>query len=159
VLELHGIVEARRGQGGGLFIGRPNPEFALSSAIQFLRADRGLNNKAATLHRRLFESIAQLGTLRAANEQRQAFAELASAETADVSAVLDQFIAMAGNRVLALFAAIAGRLIENDYSGSSEHLTALAQAVSESDASRARRIIGDYLGASGPANTRSSSDA
>ena len=159
VLELHGIVEARRGQGGGLFIGLPNPSFALDSAIQFLKGDDELNDNAPKLHARLFASVAQLGTLRASAEQREALGQLISDSKADVPAVLDLLAAMTNNRVLSLFAAIATRLITYNHGQSKSELRRLSDAVSAYDASLARRIVGDYLDASGPANTRASSAA
>ncbi len=37
MLELHGIVRPQRGRGGGLMIGRPNPDYTIASAKRYLR--------------------------------------------------------------------------------------------------------------------------
>lgn len=37
ILELHSIVRTQRGRGGGLVVGRPDPAYAIESAVNFLR--------------------------------------------------------------------------------------------------------------------------
>ena len=159
MLELHGVVVARRGQGGGLFVGSPDPTFALESAVQFLDGDTLLSQSAPLVHRRIFESLVQIGTLRASSAQRDALVELASSSKPALQPFLEQIVAMSGNRVLALFAGISGKLISYEHSLDPAGLNSVAQAVAKFDAAYARRLLGDYLYDNGPENTLRNSAA
>lgn len=153
-LELHGVVEARRGQGGGLFVGTPSPEYAISSAIDFL-SEQDHATGAAELRQRMLESVAQLAALRATDAQRQELLELAEGADIDGGILLQRLVAMANNRVLSLFTQILDRFLSQtrQHSGPATALRALARSVSVRDGPMARRHVGDYFDASGPENT------
>jgi len=152
ILELHGIIETRRGQGGGLFVGQPSPEYAIATVVGLV-GESGFDQKGAReFRRRLFESIAQFAAVRGTASQHAALEAAESAGEHGDEAVLDCMIAMAHNRVLSLFAQILMRYLRQSGDEAYLHerkpvLQAAARSILGRDGALARRQIGAYFGA------------
>jgi DNA-binding FadR family transcriptional regulator len=156
ILELHGIVTMRRGQGGGLFVSEPSPDYTIATAASFLGGNVRQSG-VLDARRRLFQSIVQLAALRGSEEERVALAgHLAAGEGADEGSVFtpDAFLEMVSkmgrNRVLGLFGTILNRFIEETeegrhHCGSPEASLAVMEAIANGDGPLARRRMGVYL--------------
>jgi DNA-binding FadR family transcriptional regulator len=162
LLELHGVARSRRGRGGGLRIGRPDPSYAIASAARYLR-QAGLGAEACReVRRALLLGAAQLAAQRATDSGLARLEELvrsaAPAEQAGAAAVQDFHRALcelSGNRALALLtqivlsmAADGERTNERAVPHETEVKTRLAhllEALLAHDAARARRQMLEHL--------------
>lgn len=159
ILEPHGIVRMRRGQGGGLFIGAPSPDYTVDAAISYFHSARLNESGAVRVRGRLFQSIAQFAAIRSMPEERAQLVALQPALVAggaQAAQAQNEFFSlistMSKNQVLSLFAAILNKVIEDgDVDGSSvgppEVMLAISDAIISGDASMARRRIGKFLNA------------
>jgi DNA-binding FadR family transcriptional regulator len=152
LLELHGVIYMRRGQGGGLFVGEPSPEYTVDSAAGFLRGVDLRESGVLELRRRLYQSIAQFAVIRATPEQEAEIEALLKREDLPDQELHGQVLHLlagaARNKVLTLFCAILNRVVEEDGSeaiGQRDSLIACAEAVIAGDAALARRRLGRYL--------------
>lgn len=137
LLEAHGIVEMRPGQGGGLFVREPDPSIAVGAAVAYLHSIN-LNRKSALS---LWQYFMETAAYTAANSTHFAIQPAKSFSL--------QMIESQENRPLALFG-----LIINNYLFANRKKAALAEdqgavsvlaAISAGDASLARRRMRRYL--------------
>jgi DNA-binding FadR family transcriptional regulator len=154
LLELHGIVHIRRGQGGGLFVGQPSPDYTVDTAVSFLRAIDVRSSGVLDLRYRLFQCVAQFAVIRARPEDAAGSATLLASSDLSVAdahrQMLDHLIGTGRNRVLGLFCAILNRFIETHgggelFVGAPALLRGTLEAVTVGDGPLARRRIGEYL--------------
>lgn len=153
ILELHGIVRMQRGQGGGLFVNEPSPDYSVDVAVSFLQGDVRKTGLFET-RERLFQSIAQFAAIRSTDEERKTLSSFVAPEgesgtEASFSALLELLARMGKNRVLALFGIILNRFIEEadgrDHARSLDEARSLIDAVLAGDAPLARRRISVFL--------------
>jgi DNA-binding FadR family transcriptional regulator len=155
ILEPSGIVSVRRGQGGGLYIGRPSPEHTIENAVSYLNAyqvSTGLTLDGFLLTRRsIFQEIAQFAAKRGTLEER---GRLLALVTEDRPGQPDEFwsllATMGRNQVLDLFGAILNSFIAANsdgqlHVGADSVRVALAEAIRDGDAPLAQRRMGAYL--------------
>ncbi|MDX2277882.1 MAG: FCD domain-containing protein [Hyphomonadaceae bacterium] len=146
ILEPHGIVHMRRGQGGGLFVGQPSPDYTVACAVGYLQSTGISVPDALSIRQRLFQSIAQLAALRSSQDERERLLGIALENNGHEQH--RRFCAALGdvckNQVLALFGAIL-----NAFGGSDDHDAAsrrmVAEAISAGDGALARRRMNVYL--------------
>lgn len=111
LLELHGFVRTRRGHGGGLHVGAPDPAYAITAAENYLRYARMDRRHFPEVRGRLAVHAAQLAADRAGAEGRKALKRALDAilaasdkEMIDASSAFHALIGdLSGNRALALF--------------------------------------------------------
>lgn len=151
VLELHGLVRMQRGQGGGLFVAEPTPDYCVEVAVSFLHGDIRKKGLQAT-RLRLFQSIAQFAAIRSIEQERERLVALTAEDNEEFSlvALLDELAVVGKNRVLALFGLIMNRFIEDAGDGgavaaSRDHARALVESITSGDASLARRRLTRFL--------------
>ena len=160
ILEPSGIVSMRRGQGGGLYIGRPSPDQAIETAVSYLSAyketaDPSVETYADT-RRIIFQEIALFAAKRSTVKEREQLLALASGESSEQhtagspDAFWNTLAVMGRNQVLQLFGAILnGFIAEIDdgiwYRGPDPRRIGIAQAIFDGDAPLAQRRMGQYL--------------
>jgi DNA-binding FadR family transcriptional regulator len=155
ILEPSGIVRVRRGQGGGLYIGRPSPEHTIESATSYLLAyqtSTAISIDAYVRTRRcIFQEIASSAAKRATNKEREDLLALTRREGGPDNEDFWQLISIMGrNQILQLFASILNRFIADStggqlYCGPSELRIGIAEAIQSGDAPLAQRRMGNYL--------------
>ena len=151
VLEPHGVVRMRRGQGGGLFVGRPSPDYTVESAVAYLRTTGILVADVLSLRRRIFQSVAQLAALRASASDHARLQEILES-TASRPDLHRQFRDALGeichNQVLSLFAAILDTFVSINLTNARYEKStraAVIEAIIAGDGALARRRMNAYL--------------
>jgi len=161
ILEPSGIVSVRRGQGGGLYTGRPSPDHTVENAVSYLRAyqdSTGLPiDGYVDIRRTIFQEIAQFAAKRSTQQEREQLlaAVIEKPMERSVSFKSDAFWSllstMGRNQVLGLFGAILNSIIAaecegNLHCGGDELRVPIAETVRDGDAPLAQRRMGLYLG-------------
>jgi DNA-binding FadR family transcriptional regulator len=161
ILEPSGIVSVRRGQGGGLYTGRPSPDHTVENAVSYLRAyqdSTGLPiDGYVDIRRTIFQEIAQFAAKRSTQQEREQLlaAVIEKPMEKSVSFKSDAFWSllstMGRNQVLGLFGAILNSIIAaecegNLHCGGDELRVPIAETVRDGDAPLAQRRMGLYLG-------------
>jgi DNA-binding FadR family transcriptional regulator len=154
ILEPSGIVSMRRGQGGGLYIGRPSPQHSIETAISYLSAYKETAGPSiesyAAIRQSIFQELAQFSAKRSTQQEREQLLALVSPDSPlpEVNDRDDRYwnllSIMGRNQVLQLFGAILnGFLADNDesshYQQPQAQYAALATAIHEGDAPLAQR--------------------
>jgi DNA-binding FadR family transcriptional regulator len=156
ILESHGIVRTRRGIGGGVRVGRPDPAHTVETAADFLRhlglAPQHLEEVRAAAS----QTAARLAARRASPEARRKLRDLLAAQlaaqgpanTVAAARVQIQIGDMSGNRALALMMRVVIATIWRDPSAAvrpslfdelqANHV-ALVDAISAGDEAMASR--------------------
>jgi len=160
-LEVHAIIRSKRGQRGGLIVGKPDPEHTIASAAAYLHHVRFTRSDLVDVWSHLLENVAPMAALSSDRESKEALlAQAAAAPSLKVGEIEEarrdfnrKLTGLSTNRVVALFVAILTRFMADDYIDSlapSETLSLLrqqfkvAQAVVAGDAGGARRAMADY---------------
>jgi len=161
-LEVHAMVRSRRGPGGGLLIGRPDPTHTIEATAGYLyHADFKLQD-LYDLRAHLLENAVQLAAAHAPADPRALLASVADAENAacarearEASVLFYREIArLSGNRVLGLFLTILTEFIstvENEATSAEvaplvrRQRRAIADALISGNAGLARRLTTDHL--------------
>lgn len=120
LLEMHGIALPRRGRGGGLMIGRPNPAYTIDSAKRYLRRARLDTSDYLSVRGALESGAIRLAITRASDTEMQALKTLMErVEQADDAAITEFAIAwhnqlsrLGHNRALSLLLGILFALTE-----------------------------------------------
>jgi DNA-binding FadR family transcriptional regulator len=155
ILEPSGIVRVRRGQGGGLYIGRPSPEHTIESATSYLLAYQTSTaipiDAYVNCRRSILQEIASSAAKRSTHKEREDLLAL-TRRNADVDAgeFWTLISTMGRNQVLQLFASILDRFIaessgDRPYCGPCELRLGIAEAIQGGDAPLAERRMGNYL--------------
>jgi DNA-binding FadR family transcriptional regulator len=160
ILEPSGIVKVRRGQGGGLYIGRPSPEHTIETAVSYLTAYQDSTGVSIDsylyIRRSIFQEIAQFAAKRSTQAEREQLVAIATATSTETSAASratqfwKQLSAMGRNQVLDLFGAILNAYIAAvgngaSYCGEDGMRLAIAEVIRNGDAPLAQRRMGNYL--------------
>lgn len=162
ILEPTGIVTVRRGQGGGIYVGRPSPDHAIETSVSYLSAYRestGVELDAYVDARRVInQEMAVLASKRGTVKEREELLQHAKSSPEEEIAAPGQgpfwrlLSAMARNQILSVFGSILhGFIVENsepDTATADWTLRfAIAEAISQGDAPLARRRMGRYMDA------------
>ena len=155
ILEPSGIVTVRRGQGGGLYIGRPSPDHTIETAVSYLSAYRsstGIPLDGYLIGRRcIYQEIAQYAAKRSSAEEREQLLKLAGSKNrADDGDYWKLLSTMGRNQVLSLFGAILNSYIAEDGGddpryGANELRVSAAESIRDGDAPLAQRRMSAYL--------------
>ncbi|MGO8856561.1 MAG: FadR/GntR family transcriptional regulator [Steroidobacteraceae bacterium] len=155
ILEPSGIVCVRRGQGGGLYIGRPSPEQTIESATSYLLAYQTSTavpiDAYVNTRRCIFQEMASSAAKRSTHKEREDLLALTRSQANGDSEDFWALISTLGrNQVLQLFASILNRFIAassggQSYCGPSEMRIGIAEAIQGGDAPLAQRRMGNYL--------------
>lgn len=154
VLEPLGIVTVRRGQAGGMYVGKASPEHTIEMAISYLKAYRdstGIKlDTYVDMHRSMMEYLAQCAATRSSQEEREHL--MALADSGRPGQFWSAMSLMSKNQILDLFAAILNRFITSNedaprFDASPAELAGIANAVLDGDGAVARRRTAMCLGA------------
>jgi DNA-binding FadR family transcriptional regulator len=162
ILESHGLVRTRRGSGGGLIVGRPDPTYTVQTAAGFLTHLRLAPRHLEEVRAAAAMTAARLAARRGTEESRQRLRDLLADQLAATGAantlastkVQFQIGDMSGNRALALFMRVItatnfGRdqrgLPEPAHQQLQESHTALVEAVVSGDEAVARRRMATHI--------------
>jgi DNA-binding FadR family transcriptional regulator len=155
ILEPSGIVVVRRGQGGGLYIGRPSPEHTIESATSYLLAYRTSTavpiDAYVNTRRCIFQEIASSAAKRSTNKEREDLLALTRRTEAVGADEFWQLISVMGrNKILQLFGSLLNRYIgasspEQAYCAPDELRQGIAEAIHGGDAPLAQRRMGVYF--------------
>jgi DNA-binding FadR family transcriptional regulator len=161
ILEPSEIVKVRRGQGGGIYIGRPSPAHTVEIAVSYLTAYRLSTGIPLTgylqTRRALYQEMAQFAAKRATLEERERLLRLAKERPGEASlddGTNEGFWSLIGtmsrNQVLNVFGAILNSFIAASAEGSRcEGPDALrllvVEAIRDGDGPLAQRRMGTYL--------------
>jgi len=161
-LETHAIVRPKRGQGGGLLVGRPNPAYAVDLAVDYLHFAQFTLEDVAEVWGTLLESAVQLAGQRTDADFTKLLAAVAQEEssrtTPEGRRAAAEFYSeignLSGNRVIAVFIAILARFISRHrINADLKRLGAimkqqhrkLAQHLVEGQPANARHTMRDYV--------------
>ncbi len=155
ILEPSGIVCVRRGQGGGLYIGRPSPEHTIELATSYLLAYRTSTaipiDAYVNSRRCIFQEIASSAAKRSTYKEREELLALTRrGDEVDAEEFWQLVSIMGRNQVLHLFASILNRYItdsspDQSYRAPDELRIGIAEAIQGGDAPLAQRRMGNYL--------------
>jgi DNA-binding FadR family transcriptional regulator len=155
ILEPSGIVRVRRGQGGGLYIGRPSPEHTIELATSYLLAYRTSTavpiDAYVNTRRDIFQEIASSAAKRSTSKEREDLLALTrKAADAEADEFWELISIMGRNQVLQLFGSILNRYIadsspDQSYCAPYELRIGIAEAIKGGDAPLAQRRMGNYL--------------
>ncbi|MBV9840056.1 MAG: FadR family transcriptional regulator [Sphingomonadaceae bacterium] len=162
-LEVHSILRSKRGQGGGLAVAEPDPEYTIATAQTYLHAAEIGPQAFAELWFNLLSTIAQLAARRAdrtrMGELRAATVHVQGIPFEEYRAGLQRYYVtladVAQNDVLKLFLKIIARYLMNfkvkvASANAPERmidiLAEVTQAVEAKDDNLARRLMTTYTG-------------
>jgi len=171
-LEAHAIVRPKRGQGGGLLVGEPNPAYATDLAVDYLHFAQFTLEAVAEVWGTLLESAVQLAGQRQGADFSNLLAAVEKEElattTAEAKAASADFYSeignLSGNRVIAIFIAILARFISRHrINADIKRLGAVmkqqhrkvAQHLVEGQPANARRTMREYVDLMRPYYTNS----
>ena len=146
LLELHGVAYTKRGRGGGLRIGRPDPAYTIASAARYLRKVDLKFDAYLDVRQALQLGAAQLAAQRATED---GLARLEAAAT--VEDFHRELCELTDNRALALlthivFAAPSGaEPAASAPPRAAGKLPRLLEALRSRDAARARRYMLEHI--------------
>ncbi|MBV9512041.1 MAG: GntR family transcriptional regulator [Caulobacteraceae bacterium] len=147
LLELHGIVEMRRGQRGGMVIGRPDPSYAVETTVSYFAFSGLPRATARAVWTALLAASVQLAASRLPAAQDAAAAREAFAGPPDV--FYNSVFRATENRVLDLYGRIlTAYVLENeaDWAGDDEAgRREILEALLAADAALARRRMQRHL--------------
>lgn len=154
VLEPLGIVTVRRGQAGGMYVGKASPDHTIEMAISYLKAYRESTGVTLVtyvdMRRTIMEYLAQCAATRSSQEERERLVTLAESGTADE--FWTAISVLGKNQILDLFAVILNQFIASNEDAervepARADLVGIANAVLQGDGAIARRRTGICLGA------------
>ena len=154
ILEPSGIVSMRRGQSGGLYIGRPSPDHTIETAVSYLNAYQAEKKLSLDSYLQvrgiLFQCMAQFAAKRSTQEERERLLAAARDDAkSDPGEFWKSLAEMGRNQVLALFAVIVdGFIVQNSNDAERpvdrDLRVAIAEAIRDGDAPLAQRRVGRY---------------
>lgn len=154
MLEPHGIIKVRRGNGGGLFIDRPDPAYTIGIATSYLESERLSPQEALNLWASLLVEAASLSgkiAQQSENAQQDAnhFEVLPAADGALASRFYDAVFELCGNRVLSLFGRVLFKYwsaeLDTDPHVPGEECQKILQPILAGDHAMARRRMRAYI--------------
>ena len=154
ILEPSGIVQVRRGQGGGLYIGRPSSEHTIEMAVSYLNAYQESSgqmlNGFLKIRRCVYQGMAQFAANRSTVTEREELCSFAAEGSLKSKPFWALLAVMGRNQVLRLFGEIMdGFIAANDSEKNVAHTTSefvsVAAAIRDGDAPLARRRMGKLL--------------
>lgn len=152
LLELHGIVAMRRGQGGGLFVGEANPDYTVQLAANFFDVDTDLRTSGVLeLRRHLLKNVARFAAIRGSTEEAAGLIALCRGTDFTAERFVAQLSMMARNRILALFSRILSTFVVVDGRvtevwGTQSDALRVAEAIAVGDAPLSRRRMHAFCG-------------
>lgn len=154
MLEPHRIVEVRRGNRGGLMIGKPDPSYTIALAASYLEAEKLSFQHAFDVWSVLLENAAQLAAERldperVDQEEAALFLKEIKIRLQSVEHFEEVLLELSANRALALFAGVLSRYLSRAGVMSErlkgDALGRVSEAMLLSDGPLARRRLRDHL--------------
>lgn len=143
MLEPHAIVEMRRGQRGGLIVGRPDPAYTVGLVRSYFESSGASRGDIWDVWASLMESSAAVAALRTAAQEREGIATS--------SQFYDDVCNITENRVIALFGGVLSSAVLNSSTeedpGDAAERQKIAEAILAGDAALSRRRMRLHLSA------------